>query len=45
MLAREGKVFISVRDADKRDVICTAKKLEDLGFELVATEGTAALAR
>jgi len=38
----EGTVFISVRNADKRDIIFIAKKLEDLGFDLVATEGTAA---
>jgi len=38
----EGTVFISVRNNDKRDVIFIAKKLEDLGFNLVATEGTAA---
>jgi carbamoyl-phosphate synthase large subunit len=38
----EGTVFISVRNSDKRDVIFIAKKLEDLGFNLVATEGTAA---
>ncbi|MGB2937331.1 MAG: carbamoyl-phosphate synthase large subunit [Phycisphaerae bacterium] len=38
----EGTVFISVRNADKRDIIFIAKKLEDLGFNLVATEGTAA---
>jgi len=38
----EGTVFISVRNADKRDIIFIAKKLEDLGFTLVATEGTAA---
>jgi carbamoyl-phosphate synthase large subunit len=38
----KGSVFISVRNADKRDIIFIAKKLEDLGFDLVATEGTAA---
>jgi len=37
-----GTVFISVRNADKRDVILIAKRLQDLGFRLVATEGTAA---
>jgi carbamoyl-phosphate synthase large subunit len=37
-----GTVFISVRNADKREIIFIAKKLEDLGFDLVATEGTAA---
>jgi len=42
VLPLEGKVFVSVRDSDKRDVIFIAKKLVDLGFELVATEGTAA---
>jgi carbamoyl-phosphate synthase large subunit len=45
-LPLSGKVFVSVRDRDKRDIIFIAKKLEDLGFDLVATEGTgAALAR
>ena len=42
VLPLSGKVFVSVRDRDKRDIIFIAKKLEDLGFELVATEGTAA---
>ncbi|MBE3099514.1 MAG: carbamoyl-phosphate synthase large subunit [Planctomycetes bacterium] len=41
-LPMEGTVFISVRNADKRDIIFIAKKLEDLGFDLLATEGTAA---
>ena len=36
-----GTVFISVCNQDKRDAILVAKKLEDLGFKLVATEGTA----
>ena len=30
-----GKVFVSVKDEDKRDVIFIAKKLVDLGFEIV----------
>ena len=42
VLPLEGTVFISVRNSDKRDMIFIAKKLEDLGFDLVATEGTAA---
>jgi len=41
-LPLSGTVFISVRDADKRAIILIAKKLEDLGFKIVATEGTAA---
>jgi carbamoyl-phosphate synthase large subunit len=37
-----GKVFISVRDADKPRTIEIARKLASLGFALVATRGTAA---
>lgn len=37
---QKGKVFISVRDSDKRHIVFVAKKLVDLGFELVATSGT-----
>ncbi|MDR6198422.1 carbamoyl-phosphate synthase large subunit [Microbacterium sp. SORGH_AS428] len=36
-----GTVFISVADADKRAVILPAHRLQELGYELVATEGTA----
>ena len=36
-----GKVFISVRNKDKRAIIFIAKKLYDMGFELIATHGTA----
>ena len=41
-LPLSGKVFISVRDADKKHVVSTAKKLYANGFELTATRGTAA---
>jgi carbamoyl-phosphate synthase large subunit len=37
----EGTVFISVADSDKRAVILPAHRLQELGFTLVATEGTA----
>jgi len=37
-----GKVFISVRDADKPRTVEIARKLIALGFALVATRGTAA---
>ncbi|WP_353113683.1 carbamoyl-phosphate synthase large subunit [Microbacterium sp.] len=37
----EGTVFISVADADKRAVILPAHRLQQLGFTIVATEGTA----
>ncbi|MCM8795991.1 MAG: ATP-grasp domain-containing protein, partial [Candidatus Omnitrophica bacterium] len=40
-LPKRGNVFISVRDKDKRQVVFIAKKLEDLGFHLYATAGTA----
>jgi carbamoyl-phosphate synthase large subunit len=36
-----GKVFISVNDRDKGNVVGIARHLSDLGFELVATRGTA----
>ena len=41
-LLREGKVFISVKDADKPKVIPAAKALASVGFGVFATEGTAA---
>jgi carbamoyl-phosphate synthase large subunit len=39
-LPRKGKVFISVKNSDKRNIIFIAKKLSDLGFEIAATKGT-----
>jgi carbamoyl-phosphate synthase large subunit len=41
-LPLQGTVFVSVRNSDKREIIFIAKKLDDLGFDIVATEGTAA---
>jgi len=40
-LPREGKVFISIKDKDKRGAALIAKKLSDLGFHIVSTPGTA----
>jgi carbamoyl-phosphate synthase large subunit len=37
----KGKVFISVMNKDKRSIVFLAKKMADLGFEIVATKGTA----
>ena len=37
----KGRVFISVMNKDKRSIVFIAKKLVDLGFEIVATKGTA----
>ncbi|KAF4530341.1 hypothetical protein B566_EDAN018472 [Ephemera danica] len=42
-LPQEGKVFISVNDRDKSQVTAVAKLFHDLGFEILATTGTAAL--
>jgi carbamoyl-phosphate synthase large subunit len=39
-LPREGTVFISVNDQDKRDVVQLGRQLHELGFKLVATRGT-----
>ena len=40
-LPQKGKVFISVKNRDKRSIIFIAKKLWELGFRIVATRGTA----
>ncbi len=40
-LPKKGNVFISVRDRDKRALVFIAKKLEDLGFHIYASSGTA----
>jgi carbamoyl-phosphate synthase large subunit len=44
-LPTEGTVFVSVANADKRAMVFPAKRLADLGFTVVATEGTAAMLR
>ena len=40
-LPTEGKIFISVRDLDKPKIAPIAKKAKELGFDLIATKGTA----
>ena len=40
-IPKSGRAFISVRDADRDRVLDVAKELKQLGFELVATRGTA----
>jgi len=42
-LPSSGKVFISVRDADKAGTVEVAKTLRSLGFTLLATRGTASV--
>jgi len=41
-LPRGGKAFLSVRNADKARSIEIGRELQELGFSLVATKGTAA---
>jgi carbamoyl-phosphate synthase large subunit len=40
-LPTAGNVFISVKDADKPNVIAVAREYADLGFGIIATSGTA----
>ncbi len=40
-LPTSGKIFISVKDADKEDILESTKKLVNAGFTIVATGGTA----
>lgn len=40
-LPQAGKVFVSVADRHKRDVVFPAMQLAGLGFSIIATEGTA----
>jgi len=40
-LPREGTVFVSVANRDKRAILLPARRLSDLGFRLLATRGTA----
>ncbi len=42
-LPTSGKAFISVADRDKRSIVFPVKRLAELGFEILATEGTAAV--
>jgi carbamoyl-phosphate synthase large subunit len=44
-LPTSGKVFLSVKNRDKRAVLQAAKRLAEMGFSLVATAGTAKLLR
>ena len=40
-LPKTGKVFVSVKDADKEAVIPVARQFVKLGFEIISTSGTA----
>ena len=41
ILPDAGTVFISVKDADKANILPAARKMAELGFALIATGGTA----
>jgi len=41
-LPGKGNIFVSVKNADKPRAVETARMLHDLGFQIVATRGTAA---
>jgi len=40
-LPRSGKIFISIKDVDKENILEPTKKLVEAGFSIVATSGTA----
>jgi carbamoyl-phosphate synthase large subunit len=44
-LPLRGRVFLSVKNRDKREVVFIAKYLDHLGFRICATEGTARVLR
>jgi carbamoyl-phosphate synthase large subunit len=44
-LPTSGRVFVSIADRDKRAMVFPVLRLHDLGFEVLATEGTADVLR
>lgn len=44
-LPTEGTVFVSIANRDKRAMVFPVKRLHDLGFRVLATEGTAEMLR
>jgi carbamoyl-phosphate synthase large subunit len=44
-LPDSGRVFVSVADVDKRSIVFPVQRLVALGFEVLATEGTAQVLR
>ena len=41
----DGTVFVSVANRDKRSLVFPVKRLADLGFRVLATDGTAEMLR
>jgi carbamoyl-phosphate synthase large subunit len=44
-LPRKGRALLSVREADRKRVVAVARDLDELGFQLYATHGTARVVR
>jgi carbamoyl-phosphate synthase large subunit len=44
-LPTKGRVFVSLANRDKRAMVFPVKRLVDLGFDVIATEGTAQVLR
>jgi carbamoyl-phosphate synthase large subunit len=44
-LPTSGRIFVSMANRDKRSMIFPVKRLADLGFEILATKGTAEVLR
>jgi carbamoyl-phosphate synthase large subunit len=45
ILPMEGTVFLSIKDADKKGLPALARRLNEMGFSITATRGTAARVR
>jgi carbamoyl-phosphate synthase large subunit len=45
ILPMQGRVFLSVKDADKKGLPTLARRLNEMGFSILATRGTAARIR
>lgn len=45
LLPRSGNIFVSVKDSDKRDIVHISRRLSELGFNIMATRGTAEVLR
>ncbi|WP_312350071.1 carbamoyl-phosphate synthase large subunit [Actinomyces sp.] len=44
-LPTEGTVFVSIADSDKRAIVFPVVRLQELGFHIMATQGTASVLR
>ncbi len=44
-LPTEGNVFVSIADSDKRAIVFPVVRLQELGFHVMATKGTASVLR